>query len=187
MLRQIASRKTALLGLLAAAALVVPMAVTSTPASAGLASTTTAPKCVTSHLQVWLGIPGGSAAGSTYYQMEFTNVGSTACTLYGFPGVSAWTNGHMVGSPASWVHTVPTHSVTLLPRMTAHTVLRVVNVGVYPSSVCKPVTATAIRVFPPNNTVAAFIPYQIKACSATGTHYLAVWGPTVPGVGIPQH
>ncbi|HZC54158.1 MAG TPA: DUF4232 domain-containing protein [Mycobacterium sp.] len=181
-----ASRKVATLGLLAAAALVVPLTAAPMTASAGLAATTVAPRCVTSHLEVWLGIPGEGAAGSTYYQMEFTNVGPSACTLRGFPGVSAWTNGHMVGSPATWLTTKPA-TVTLQRGATAHAVLRVTNVGVYPASTCKPVTATVLKVYPPNNTVAAFIPYQIRGCSVASKGYLNMWRPVVPGVGIPQH
>jgi hypothetical protein len=180
MWRRLINRRTPMVGLLAAA-LAAPIALTS---STGLAATATPPKCVTSHLSVWLGIPGQGAAGSVYYQMQFTNVGSTTCTLYGFPGVSAW-NGHMLGSPAPWAHITPTHTVTLAPRATAHTVLRIVNVSNCPVSTCNPVTATALRVFPPNNTVARFIPFPFRACSKAGPQYLDVWGPIVPGVGIP--
>src|SRR5690348_4855318 len=113
-MRHLLSRTNPVLGLMAAIALVVPLALTSSTSAARLASATVAPKCVTSHLQVWLGIPGDHTAGSAFYQLEFSNVGSTACTFYGFPGVSAW-NGHMDGSPAAWAHTAPTRTVTVLP------------------------------------------------------------------------
>lgn len=184
MMRRFASSKVPVVGLVAAAALVAPAAA-STPAT--LAATTTPPRCVSSQLVVWMGIPGDGAAGSVYYPIEFTNVGAKACTLYGFPGMSAWANGHRVGSPASWVHTVASRTVTVRPGGTAHTVLRVVNVANYPSSTCRPATATSIKVFPPSTTAAHYIPFRLRACSVVGTDYLSVWGPIVAGVGVPGH
>ncbi|HZC73692.1 MAG TPA: DUF4232 domain-containing protein [Jatrophihabitans sp.] len=151
------------------------------------ASSTTAPRCVTSHLVVWMGVPGDGAAGSMYFPLEFTNIGSRACTLRGFPGVSAWAHGHRIGSPASWAHTVPTRTVTLKPRATAHTVLRVVDVGNFPRSACKAATATSIKVFPPNTRVARQISFRLRVCSVARTHSLAIQGPVIPRVGIPGH
>lgn len=185
MWRTLLTHKTRMLALLAAPALIVPLAALTATSAAGLPQATTAPKCTTAHLRVWLGIPGDGAAGSKYYQMEFTNIGATTCTLRGFPGVSGWKDGHIVGSPASWQRAAAVTTVTLRPGATAHTVLRVVNVGAYDQSRCKPVTA-GIRVFPPNNTVATVIDdFQIRACSVVGTHYLDVWYPIKAGVGIP--
>jgi len=41
------------------------------------------PDCATSQLTVWLGVPGDAAAGTFYYELEFSNTGHTACRLFG--------------------------------------------------------------------------------------------------------
>ncbi len=171
----------------AALAAVAALTITSsnTPAVAHAAAVAT-PRCATSGLEVWLGLgEGGAAAGSTYYPMEFTNVSGHTCHLFGFPGVSAF-SGHQLGSPARWVHSIPERTVTLAPRATAHTVLQIVNVSNYPASTCIPVTAGALKVYPPNQLSAAYIPFRFGACSASGSIFLLVQ-PIQPGVGVPGH
>jgi Domain of unknown function (DUF4232) len=37
---------------------------------------------------VWLNTQADHAAGSSYYELEFTNLSGHACALQGFPGVS---------------------------------------------------------------------------------------------------
>src|SRR5580704_5489385 len=39
----------------------------------------------------------GGAAGSSYYPLDFTNTASTACAMYGYPGVSFVTAGSGAG------------------------------------------------------------------------------------------
>jgi len=44
---------------------------------------------------------GDGAAGSVYYTLQFTNLSGHACTLRGYPGVSAVSlSGHQLGAPA---------------------------------------------------------------------------------------
>jgi len=59
--------------------------------------------CTSAHTEVWLGLGlGGGTAGTTYYPLEFSNVGSRACTFYGYPGVSAYRGAlNQVGPPAA--------------------------------------------------------------------------------------
>jgi hypothetical protein len=119
----------------------------------GLASATALPKCVTSQLVVWMGVPGKRTFG-----------------------------------PA-----VPTQTVTVGPGATVHTTLRVVVP--YWDPICKPVIATSLKVYPPNNTVARNIPFQLvlqmqhpgggRSCGWGDS--LSVRGPIVPRVGIPGH
>src|SRR5271155_655889 len=59
------------------------------PGATALASATTAPRCTTSELVVWLNTRGSGTAGSTYYDLEFTNLSSHTCSIVGYPGVSA--------------------------------------------------------------------------------------------------
>jgi Protein of unknown function (DUF4232) len=140
--------------------------------------------CATSGLAVWLGVgEGGAAAGSTYYPMEFTNTSNRRCRLRGFPGVSAIAGGQL-GSPAQRNRAHPTHTVTLLPGATAHTVLQITDVGNFSPSQCKPGEASSLRVYPPGQFAAAEIPFSFRACSAKGPTFLSV-EPVQPGLGVP--
>src|SRR5712691_2157832 len=136
---------------------------TKTPSGSGAAMVKT---CTTSRLAVWLGLgEGGAAAGSTYYPLEFTNVSGRTCRLFGFPGVSAYA-GHQLGAAAQRDRSRPATRVSLLPGATAHTVLRIVDVANFPAARCRPVNASSLRVFPPDQRAAAGIPFSFRACSA---------------------
>jgi Protein of unknown function (DUF4232) len=143
--------------------------------SAGTAVAST-PHCATSGLVVWLtNSPGGAAAGTDYLDLEFTNLSGHACTVSGYPGVSAINlAGQQVGSPAA---RNPQHSattITLANGATATVVLGIVDVGNFPSSRCHSVTAAGLRVFPPNETASKVVPFPFGACSRTGTNYLTI-------------
>jgi hypothetical protein len=156
-------------------------AATKAPAGSGGAMTR---ECTTSGLVVWLGLgEGGAAAGSTYYPLEFTNVSSRRCRLFGFPGVSAVAD-HQLGSPAQRNRARPTSTVNLLPGATAHTILQIVEVGNFPATKCKPVDASGLRIYPPNQRSAAEISFSFRACSVKGRIFLSV-EPIQPGIGIP--
>lgn len=153
-------------------------AATTTKAPAGMAQ-----KCSTSDLEVWLGLgEGGGTAGSTYLPLELTNISNHRCRLFGFPGVSAIA-AHQLGSPAQRNRARPTYHVSLAPGATAHTVLQFVDVDNFGSR-CKPVTATGLRVYPPDQFSAAEIPFSFRACSAKGPIFLTVEA-VQPGVGVP--
>jgi len=140
--------------------------------------------CSTTGLEVWLGVgEGGGAAGSTYYPLELTNTSNRRCRLFGFPGVSA-VAGAQLGSPAQRNRAHPTYHVTLIPGATAHTVVRIVDVGNFDASKCKPADATTLRVYPPGQFTAADIPFSFRACSAKGPIFLSV-EPIQPGLGVP--
>ena len=82
-----------------------------------------APRCSTSDLTAWIGVPGDGAAGTTAYQLELSNTSHHTCTLTGFPGVSAvGLGGHRLGRAAGRDHSDPTRLVTLRRGATAHVV-----------------------------------------------------------------
>jgi hypothetical protein len=169
-------------GTLVAALAGVPLAVTSAAGAAG-----TTPRCTTAGLEVWLGVgTGGAAAGSTSYPLELTNVSGRTCHLFGFPGVSAESGGSQLGSAAGRDHSAPENTVTLHPGTTAHSVLRITDVGVFTPATCKPVTADGLRVFPPGAFKAADIPFRFKACAVKGPVFLHVTA-VQPKVGVPGH
>jgi len=158
-----------------------------TTARAAVPSTAAASRCVTSRLTGWLGIPGSGAAGSTYYQLEISNVSGSSCTLYGFPGVSAHgPGGGQLGSAAGRLGGYHERLVTLAPGQTAHAVLQITDVGNFSPSACHPATADFMRVFPPATYTALTVPFSFRACGRSGPVYLHV-GPVEAGTGIPGY
>jgi Protein of unknown function (DUF4232) len=160
----------------------------SAPASSPSGSTTQpggAAGCATSVLSGSLG-SGGAAAGTTFYSIEFTNTSSSACTLYGYPGVSFVTaSGSQVGSPATEDPVYPRQLVTLAPGATAHAELGVGTAQNYPSSTCSPVAVSKLKVYPPGQTDALVLAISTTACSNTSVQILSVQ--TVqPGAGAVQ-
>jgi hypothetical protein len=142
--------------------------------------------CASSQLTVWLGIPADGTAGGFYYEMQISNIGTTTCSLYGFPGVSAVAaGGHQLGSPASWDHGFTPSTVVLAPGATSHVVLRVTDVSNF-GGLCTPVSAAGLRVYPPNQTVPFIVLVNFEACSNTGPIYLNV-RPLEAGTGIPGY
>jgi hypothetical protein len=155
-------------------------------AYAHAATRSVAPSCKTSSLAIWIGLgEGGAALGSTYHPLELSNVSRHTCSLYGFPGVSA-ERGRQLGSAAGPDRTRPRRTVTLAPAHTAHAILRIVNTANYPAARCRPVTATGLRVFPPNQRAAREIPFAFRACSRRGPVFLSVTA-VQPKIGIPGH
>lgn len=142
------------------------------------------PACSTGSLSASLGQAGG-AAGSSYYPIEFTNVSGSACTLYGYPGVSfVAPSGSQVGAAATEDPVYPRSLVTLAPGGSVHAELQVADAANYPSSVCKPVTVSRIRVYPPGWTSAVYVSLTVTACGNTAVPLLSVQ--TVqPGSGNP--
>ena len=154
---------------------VVVLGVTSGLLQAGAAAQTSAARCPTAHLQVWRGDPGSGTAGGVYYELEFTNVTSSACTLSGYPGVSAVSaGGQQLGSPAARDPRFAPTTVTLLPGATAHAVLRITDVANFPTATCEPTRAGGLKIYPPNTTRATVLPFRFRACSKSGPSYLLV-------------
>jgi hypothetical protein len=151
----------------------------SAAASAHRATSAAAPGCTPSNTQVWLGLGlGGGTAGSTYYPLEFSNVGRHACTLNGYPGVSASRAGAQVG-PSATRNRQAHAPVTLAPGATAHAILRIVDWGALCS---QEVVADSIKVFPPGQTRSGSVPFSFGACAHRG---VLIVGPVHAGVGIP--
>jgi hypothetical protein len=143
----------------------------STPASSATPSSTPGQAgCASAALKVAVDTNGGgAAAGSTFYPLNFTNTGSSSCTLYGYPGVSftSGRSGSQIGDPASRNPVVHPVTVTLAPGATAHATLQVVDAQNYSASKCHPVTAHWLRVFPPGQTAARYVRFAALVCSAS--------------------
>jgi hypothetical protein len=135
-----------------------------------VASTAGPTRCTVSQLSLRLG-QAGHAAGSTYQPIVFTNAGTTACTLRGYPGVSyvAPKTGAQVGAAASRDSAVTVRTITLAAGGHAAALLQLVNYLNYPASSCSAKTVSGLRVYPPGSTAAAYVAFahNRKACSTT--------------------
>jgi Protein of unknown function (DUF4232) len=145
------------------------------PVPTAAARYSAAPNCATAQLVVWLDTTAGHAAGSTYYTLEFTNLSPSACTLTGYPGVSAFDlRGRMIGSPAARNPAHPVRPVTLRPGAAATAVLQIVDAHNFQRAACRSTTAAGLRVYPPNQSAAKMVPFPFLACLRIGPHYLTV-------------
>jgi hypothetical protein len=163
------------------------------PAEATLSSNLTQTPCSTSGLEAWLGLgPTGSPPGTgqrpqlaagTTYTLEFTNVSSRACSLYGYPEVTAYARAQ-IGSAAADDTSVRPQPVILEPGATAHSVLSITGTGRFQPTECVRVTAPELRVMLPDQARPAFVPIRLAACSKRGPAFMSVQ-PIQPRPGIP--
>src|SRR5260221_957007 len=47
------------------------------------------PACRAANTRIWYGLPSGVATGHAFFELQFSNIGRSACTFFGYPGVSA--------------------------------------------------------------------------------------------------
>jgi Protein of unknown function (DUF4232) len=157
-----------------AAALVPVAALAATASVAAPAVAARTPGCATSGLVVWLNTNGNGYAGGAYYTLNFTNLSGRACTLYGYPGISAVSlRRQQLGSAAA--RNGPPGPVVRLGRGgTATVALQIVDAYNFgnPQQPCDPVTAAGLRIYPPNQFASKVVPFPFTACSRTGPVYL---------------
>lgn len=124
--------------------------------------------CATENLHLSLGT-GGAAAGTFYFPIVFTNIGTSSCTLRGFPGVSYTTSDHTrIGRPATEDGAAgPNKLVTLAPGAKASARVAQPTAEDYPSSKCHAETSALLKVYPPGERTAAYLSEQAKVCSSS--------------------
>lgn len=141
-----------------------------------------AAQCSAADTQIWLGMGGGSGfAGGYGMPLEFSNVSRHACTLYGYPGVSAVRGVRRIGPAATRLN--ESHAlVTLAPGATAHAFLRVTDTG----ALCggNGVSADGLKVYAPGQRSAKPVLVPLQVCAHRVT--LAI-GAVRSGVGIPGY
>ena len=160
-----------LIALCAVAAPVAALALTDAPA-AGAA----APACQTGGLVIWMDTQGNGTAGTIFYTLNFTNLSGHACTLRGFPGVSAVNlRGGRLGRAAGRDTGQTVKTITLDHR--SHRARHAGDRGHRrpAEATCPPTTAAGLRVFPPNQTASKVIPFPFPACgSASAPAFLRI-------------
>ncbi|MDH6129231.1 DUF4232 domain-containing protein [Kitasatospora sp. GP82] len=130
--------------------------------------------CTTGQLSVQQKNPG-VAAGQYYSMLIFTNTSTTACTLTGYPGVSYVTqNGVQSGNAADHTPGNVT-TVTLKPGGTASALLHGSNgISGHDPAQCQLSPAQGVRIYPPNQTAALFLPWQTQHCAGATIHSLTI-------------
>jgi hypothetical protein len=150
------------------------------------------PRCASSGLDVSISSRGAAAARlvtshSDGYLLtipvDFRNISDAACTLSGYPQVSAYlAGGAQVGKAAVLDRSVSVRRITLAPGATAHAAV----VESVPSRRCSPVAATGLRVVLPGQDAPRYVRHPITVCSAAGHEtpvFLRVWA-VQPGAGV---
>jgi hypothetical protein len=119
---------------------------------------------------------GQGALGSDYQVIDFTNISSAACTLFGYPGVAlaAGTPPAQVGASATRSNAAPASLVTLEPGQTANALLRITVAQNYPPATCSPTPTTSLQIYPPNQTVPVYLSYTSTGCASTAVNLLTV-------------
>lgn len=134
-------------------------------------------KCATSALHIKIGARTAST-GITNSNLDFTNVGSTKCFLQGYPVaamVSAGSNsGVLVGSYARPDPTTPEKPIVLASGQTAHAELGVYTLGSHLATNCDPTTPHWLKVFPPRQTIPAYLPFSARICAASAARTLQI-------------
>lgn len=172
-LRRTTIAAASVLALGAGAAVFATSAASAAPAAAGAKPAAT-PACTAQDLAVWINISeANGAAGTIYYPLDFTNISNHACTLDGYPGVSALgSKDQQLGAAASWDPEYKATVVTLAAGATAHTDLGWVDVYNYPASTCKPTESSLIKVYPPGQKGYVLGLAGLEACASKAAPYL---------------
>ncbi len=150
------------------------------------AGTSASRDCAASGLRVTVDASAvGTAAGSTYYPIDFTNASGVDCRLDGYP--DAWfasSAGQRIGDAAAWDHSVSARPVPLPPGATAHAWLQVTDAANYPAKACRPVTARMLLVRAPGAAGASPVHHAFPACAAAmHGHGILTVQPVLPGPG----
>jgi hypothetical protein len=187
-MRLTARRLTAGVTLACAALLPPGVAFVTSALSSTSAAAATVAKCTAASTRVWAAVEGVGTAGTTYYELELSNVGTKRCTLDGWASVWAvGTGGEQIGKPAS--HQGTPNTVTLTPGATSHVVLGVGDAGALCGS--QGVPAAGLRIVPPGQSLPSpagetdeIEHFSLQVCpNQSSMHVL----PVHSGTGIPNY
>jgi uncharacterized protein DUF4232 len=133
------------------------------------------PGCASRDLKATVGIAQG-AAGSVYQVIDFTNIGTSSCSLYGYPGVALAGGSPVtqIGAPASRSTASAPKLVSLAAGASANTLVQITEAENYPTSRCGPTPSTYLQIYPPNQTTPIYLAYKSMGCSSTKVKLLTV-------------
>ena len=130
--------------------------------------------CASSQLKVTR-TNADAAAGSAYWILAFTNTSGTSCTLTGYPGLSYVAAAGAQSGNAARRDGAKYGPVTLKPGATAGARVRDANgQSGYDSATCKLASVQGLRIYPPNQKAALFLPWKTTHCAGSAVHALTV-------------
>jgi hypothetical protein len=141
-----------------------------------VATTTTlapaVPACATDGLGISVGGPTDPGAGSVTYPITFTDKGTSACTLDGFPGVSAVNAaGQQIGQAATRTTQAPS-VVVIQPGRSGTALLRSADAANFdPASCGTPTTSSGLRIYPPGQTASTTGAASISVCPGAAAQF----------------
>jgi Protein of unknown function (DUF4232) len=156
----------------------------SAPTPTPTPSSTAAPACPTRDLGAHVGLSQGTT-GSVYQVIYFTNLGTTPCTLFGYPGVALAGGSpqvNQVGAAATRSTATAATLVTIDPGQSASTTLRIIEAENYPTGECNPTATTFLQIYPPNQTTPIYLAYKSTGCTSSTVPLLSITVMT-PGTG----
>lgn len=142
------------------------------PGSSSRNDNTSVNFCTTRDLKVTSDQPSG-AAGSLNLDIVFANTSKSTCKMRGFPGVSMVTGGDgtQLGEPAQRELGQEVETITLKPGQTAYSSVRITRTGPMDPSTCKPRKGDGLRIYPPEDTKAAFVRLDnVRGCEGSATY-----------------
>ena len=142
----------------------VTVTTTATSSATSTSTAGAAAACATSALKISQSAPNGYAGG-VIVTLVFTNASGSACTLYGYPGVSLVSSAQTQIGLAAKRSGTAVKLITLGPGATASASLQIVDALNFPSTTCDPVKAAYLRVYPPNQTASVLLANTSQTCS----------------------
>jgi uncharacterized protein DUF4232 len=127
----------------------------STPAPSTRA-TSAAPRSTCTNLTIRV-IRGSASLGQEIAALQFTNEGTSTCTLFGFPTVTLLRKGNAVGNPSQPSAIGATSKRTLAPGDIAESVL-------HDYSSCNAPLSDSMRVQVPGSSTIAIRPAVMRGC-----------------------
>jgi len=171
-----------------AAVLIPAAALASSSAARQHPSAAPVTRCARSQLTAWMALPSAGAAALTdYFYVEITNVSRHACSLDGFPRVTAvGLNGRQIGGAALRAASVSASDIVLAPGATSYTSVGITSTSGWSRSGCHPRTANGLSVIAPHTYGSMRVGFSFAACAEPSAHFLSVFA-LQPGVGIPGY
>ncbi|MFD0734342.1 DUF4232 domain-containing protein [Planotetraspora mira] len=132
------------------------------------------PACATSQLKITQKAPD-VGAGQLNMVLIFTNASKSVCTLSGYPGVSYVAEDGVQSGNAAERSGGSATTVMLKPGAAAVSKLHDSNgVGGYDPKQCALSPAQGLRIYPPNQKAAVFLPWKTTHCAGKTIHSLTV-------------
>ncbi len=144
------------------------------PAASGAAAGT--PICDYGQVHIRAEVADGAgAAGSRYINLTFTNSGSTACSMSGYPDVIYVDgSGQQIGAAASHAAEWTSSGKVLAAGESIGATLRETRASLYEAQLCQPTTAAGYQLTIPGTSHSLTLHFPAEACSNSGITQLSV-------------